>query len=151
MKRKCAAAAAAALLLGAVCPASAAEVQINGAPLVTDAEPVIISERTFVPMRAIFEAFGAEVDWLGEEQIIAAASGSKLIMLKIGSDRLIVKDIESDSLDITELDAPPVLIGDRTMVPVRAVSEALGASVAWDDETRTVIIEKEEPNEEELQ
>ncbi len=139
MKRLFASVLAGSVFFGAA--ASAADIRIDGVPLVTDTEPVIVSDRVLMPMRAVFEALSAEVDWIGSEQIISAAAGSRLILFKIGSSRLIVQDAGSGSLEITELDAAPALINDRTMIPVRAAAEALGAYVDWDPETETVIIE----------
>lgn len=109
-------------------------VNINGMPLSFDVVPRIINDRTMVPMRAIFEALGAEVSWDGELQTITAVRENDTIRLTINEPRIYVNKA------LKELDTAPIIIDDRTLVPVRAVSEALGCTVDWDGETRTVAI-----------
>lgn len=118
------------------------KIKVNGKELVSDVPPEIVEGRTFVPMRAVFEALGANVTWHGEQQLIMATEGSKIMVLKIGSASLNVCDVATgESKDIT-LDVAPFINNGRTLVPVRAVSEALGASVSWDGEARKVTIVK---------
>ena len=120
-------------------------VVVDGEALAFDVSPVIIQERTMVPMRAIFERLGAAVDWVQEEQIIIAAKGSLFVSLKIGSETMIVQDVAEDAVQTKILlDSPPVLIDSRALVPVRAVSDSLGANVEWIPETYTVRITTQE-------
>ena len=120
-------------------------VEVDGEALAFDVPPVIIQERTMVPMRAIFERLGAEVDWVQEEQIIIAVKGSLFVSLKIGSETMIVQDVAEDAVQTKILlDSPPVLVDSRALVPVRAVSDSLGAAVEWIPETYTVQITTQE-------
>ena len=123
---------------GAPDPGAAApdgiSVTLNGETLSFDTEPMLINDRTMVPMRKIFESLGATVDWDESTQTVTAKRGGTVIRLKIDSERMTVGGNEKI------LDAPAQLVGDRTLVPVRAISESLGAEVEWDDATRTVII-----------
>lgn len=117
-------------------------VMLDGTPLSFDVPPVISEDRTFVPMRAIFEAFDCDVEWLSDEQVVIATKDSKMIMLKIGNKRLIVSDIFSSETKTFETDAAPFIENGRTLVPIRYISEALSCSVDWNGETRTVFITK---------
>ncbi|MBQ9756862.1 MAG: copper amine oxidase N-terminal domain-containing protein [Clostridia bacterium] len=116
-------------------------VLIDGETLVTDTPPQLISGRTMLPMRAIFEAFDANVTWMGEDELIFATKDDLLIVLKIGAKEMSVQKASENVGKIVTLDVAPFLYNERTMVPARAIAEALGADVDWIDETSTVIIE----------
>ena len=117
------------------------KVTLDGQEIVFDVPPQIINERTLVPMRAIFEALGAEVEWSQELQTVLAFKDSKFITMTIGANIFTVGDSGSDNAPAKiELDVPPQIIGDRTLVPIRAVSESLDCDVDWDGNSRTVII-----------
>jgi len=107
----------------------------------------IVEGRTLVPLRAIFEALGATVEWDQATRTVASTLGEDSISLAVGSTTL-VKNGE----DVT-LDVPAQIINDRTMVPARAIAEAYGVGVEWDAATRTVVltqVAEEEPAEDEL-
>ena len=109
-------------------------VQMDGKALSFDVAPVMQNNRVLVPFRAIFEAFGANVYWYEKTETVTATKGSLNLMLKINNSKMTVNGKE-----IT-LDVPPRLVGDRTLVPIRAVSEGLGADVDWDEANNKVII-----------
>jgi len=115
-------------------------VQINGEPVQFDVPAQIIGDRTMVPMRKIFETFNAQIEWFGETQVIMATRGSVIIVMQIGEPTMNVNDIFTGEAKEITLDVPPCIVGDRTLVPVRAISESLGMDVKWDDLTRTVLI-----------
>ncbi len=94
----------------------------------------IVEGRTLVPLRAIFEALGATVEWDQVTRTVSSTLGEDSISLAVGSTTL-VKNGE----DVT-LDVPAQIINDRTMVPARAIAEAYGVGVEWDAATRTVIL-----------
>ncbi len=123
----------------AVFAADEVSVKIDGKDLQTDVPAQIIDDRTMVPMRAIFETLGANVQWAADSQAIFATKGVKLIVMKIGVKALASTVIGGES-QTTELDVAPQIVDDRTLVPVRAISEALDCTVDWDGEARTVII-----------
>jgi hypothetical protein len=120
--------------------------------------PIIVNDRTMVPMRAIFEALGMKVEWNGPFQLIFAGNDDlKCILMQIGKPimaRFTEGDIRQFVTDYVDhnlanmtaitLDSPPIIVEDRTLVPVRAVSEALGADVVWDAGARTVRITVDE-------
>ncbi len=100
--------------------------------------PVEVDGRTLVPLRAIFEALGAKVDWDEATQTVTATKDNNTITLTIGS-RVAYKNGEKINLDV-----PAQLFnGDTTMVPIRFVSEALGAKVGWDEYSKAVVISNE--------
>ncbi len=94
--------------------------------------------RTMVPMRAIFEAFGMDVEWNDEEKSVSATKGDTVVSLTVGENVLYVND------EKVQLDVAPYIDSDTTLVPVRAISESLDASVNWNEEKRRVeIVTKE--------
>ncbi|MCC8160604.1 MAG: CAP domain-containing protein [Oscillospiraceae bacterium] len=128
------------LLCGALLSAMPANAEtnigvfVNGKALTFDQQPVISENRTFVPMRTIFEYFGMDVEWDSENQSIYACNGDSEISMSIGSDEMWVNG------ECIELDAVPFLSGDRALVPLRAISEALSCTVDWNGATASVII-----------
>lgn len=109
-------------------------VLFNGSYMQFDVPPVLINDRTMVPMRAIFEALGCFVSWNDAAQAAIGTRNGTTVILTIGADTAKVDGVQ------VPLDAPAALINDRTMIPLRFVSEALGAQVDWQEETKTVRI-----------
>jgi len=125
------------LLASAVIPVLAdgdISVYVDGEALKFDVPPVIENDRTLVPMRAIFEALGAKIEWDGETRTVTAGRGDDVLSITIGSDKLYKNDSP------VALDAPARIINDRTLVPIRAISESFDAVVDWDAASRSVII-----------
>jgi hypothetical protein len=87
-----------------------------------------------VPLLAIFEALGVDVKWDGTTKNVTSTKGQAVIHLNVG-----VRTAYKDGTPIT-LDVPAKIVNGRTLVPLRFVSEALGAKVAWDGNTQTVAI-----------
>lgn len=106
----------------------------DGKTLEFDVEPEIINDRTMVPMRAIFEALGAEVTWNDNDKTITSAKGSTTVKMQINNTSMSVNQTEKT------LDSVPVIHEGRTLVPARAVAEALNADVKWCGGSKTVII-----------
>ncbi len=131
-----------AAMMLAVCAVSAESdinIQINGEEFKTQTEtPVVINDRVLVPMREIFEKFGAQVYWENSTKTVSAIRNGDVVMLQIGNEKLLKPGVEID------MEVAPVVINDRTMVPLRAVSSGLGAEVNWDNNTRTVYIDFKE-------
>jgi hypothetical protein len=96
--------------------------------------PVIKSGTTFVPLRFVGEAFGASVQWDGTFQLIDIALGGCTIRLQINNKTAVVNRRN------VALNLAPFLQAGTTMVPIRFVSEVLGARVVWDGTTKTVSI-----------
>lgn len=117
------------------------KVSIDGEYLQFDVAPQIINDRTMVPLRAIFEELGAEVDWDGDTQTVTAMKNDICVIATIGSRRMYVDD------EVKTIDVAPQLVGGRTLVPVRFVAEAFDCEVEWDAKRRTVYITDSEPEE----
>ncbi|PQQ65623.1 copper amine oxidase N-terminal domain-containing protein [Acetivibrio saccincola] len=104
-----------------------------------DAEPFIDDNgRTQVPVRFVSEALGAEVSWEGSTKTVTISQGDKEIKIVIGK-----KDYTING-EKNLMDTKALLKEDRTFVPVRFVSEGLGARVDWDPAVRTVYIDTRE-------
>ena len=110
------------------------KVLVNGTALVFDQAPIIENGRTLVPLRAIFEALGADVHWEQSTQTVTAVRGDMTVTLTIGSSIL------TRNGDQVTLDVPAKIVNGRTLVPARAVAESFGADVKWDQATNTVTI-----------
>jgi hypothetical protein len=89
---------------------------------------------TFVPLRFIGEALGSSVQWNDALKVVFLERGTRQLQLTIGSKLAIVDG------EIVELLEAPRIVNGRTMVPIRFISEAFGADVQWDPETRGVSI-----------
>ncbi|MBR5535773.1 MAG: glycoside hydrolase family 88 protein [Clostridia bacterium] len=99
-----------------------------------DAAPVIVNDRTLVPVRVISEGVGCEVNWDGATQTVTITKGATEIAVKIGAASMVVDGVS------VPLDAPASLINDRTMVPLRAIAEALGKIVYYNDNYKMIIV-----------
>jgi len=109
-------------------------VVLNGKAVEFEQPPMIISDRTMVPVRAIYEALGAEVEWDAQTR---TASGTKDgITVSFVIDEAFVTVNGSKK----EIDAPACIVNDRTLVPVRALAEGFDTKVEWDGINRIVFI-----------
>ncbi|MGN7453290.1 copper amine oxidase N-terminal domain-containing protein [Paenibacillus pasadenensis] len=113
------------LIAGAAAPAAEAakeapKVLVNGVNYALDKEPLVKDGRTLVPLRGIFEALGATVDWNQYEQTITATRGKNEIFLQVNKTKAKVNDME------IELSVPAQNMSGTTMVPLRFIAEALG-------------------------
>ena len=102
---------------------------VNGKAYEKDAAPVIMNDRTLVPIRFVTESLGGKVAWNAETKEVTLVIDGKEIKMTIG------KTIEKYGV-------APVIINVRTFVPVRFVADELGATTAWNAETKTVTITK---------
>lgn len=109
-------------------------VTLNGQEIAFDVPPQLIDNRTMVPLRKIFEAMGAEVEWDNYTKTVTAVKGDERVIATVDNKNVYI------SGETKVLDVPPMIVDDRTLVPVRFVAESFGANVNWDEPTRTVII-----------
>ena len=107
-----------------------------------DVPPQITNGRTLVPMRKIFEVFGAEIEWFEKSQLILATRNADVVAMVIGRSEITVTNMLSGKVKTIELDVPPQISDGRTLVPIRAVSEALGMDVKWNEETKVISISR---------
>ena len=104
-------------------------VNVDNEAVIYDTAPVIRNDRTLVPIRIVTETLGGKVDWNGVTKEVTLHIDGKEIKMTVG------KTLEKYGV-------APVIIDGRTFVPVRFVADELGATVAWDDATKTVTITK---------
>ncbi len=109
-------------------------VYLDNKKLSFDVEPIIENSRTLVPLRAIFEAMGASVQWNEATRTVTAVKGSTTVVLPIGSTQPTVNGLE------WPLDVPAKISQSRTLAPLRFVGEAFGGTVDWNGTTRTISI-----------
>ncbi len=107
---------------------------VNGSTVKLEAPPVIVHGRTLVPLRFIAEAFGAKVQWNPVFKLVFISIGDKEIILQVGTPYASVNN------RMVKLDAPPKIVNGHTMVPLRFIAEAFGASITWDNTTRSITI-----------
>ena len=103
-----------------------------------DTMPENINDRVFVPLRAIAEALGAEVEWDDATETVTLSKYDTRTTLVIGS--IFTKTFSFGTMTQKSLDAAPYIKDERTMVPVRFISETFGNWVDWDDNTQSVLI-----------
>jgi hypothetical protein len=113
-------------------PAWALSVTVNGQAVVFNPPPIERAGRVFVPLRGVFERLGASVVY--QSGTINATGNGRAIQLHIGSNAVTVNGQQST------IDEPPFVIGASTYVPLRFVSEALGAGVNYDGTNQIVAL-----------
>ena len=104
-----------------------------------DQAPIIANERTLLPIRAIAEHYGWSVGWNEETQCVTIGNESVKIEISIGSSYMRVIPVNGLK-DGINLDVPALVLNGRTMLPVRAVAEAMGVTVDWNQEEQCVIL-----------
>jgi len=112
----------------------AIRVYIDGRLVNFDVPPTVIQGHVLVPLRGIFERLGATVDYDARTQHIVALRGTQAVELTVGSRQARINDTPK------LLDVPAFTINGRTLVPLRFVSESLGANVQWIEASQTILI-----------
>ena len=102
---------------------------LNNRTITNDVAPVIVDNRTMVPIRVVTETLGGKADWNASTRTVTLTIDGKVLKMTINEK-------------ILGFDAAPVIINNRTYVPIRYVAEKLGANVEWIAETQQIIIEK---------
>ena len=108
--------------------------QMDGNYAANDVAPVIEGGRTCLPVRLIAETLGATVGWNELDQAVTIVKGDDTIVLYIGQAFALVNG------EPVQLDTKAFISNERTYLPVRFISENLGAAVTWDDTAKTVTI-----------
>lgn len=107
---------------------------INQRSVQMDVAPLIKEERTLVPIRFIIEAFQSSAYWMPETQQVRIVDGDRQILLSLNSTEVVV------GAERFAMAVPPEIIDGRTFVPLRFVSEQLGAEVEWEGALRQITI-----------
>ncbi|WP_018924399.1 copper amine oxidase N-terminal domain-containing protein [Salsuginibacillus kocurii] len=112
------------------------QVFVEGEELSFDIDPVIKDGVTLVEFRGIFEKLDMSVGWNNETRTVTGESDDTEIELTLGNDFATVNG-STETLGV-----PAQTMDGRTLVPLRFISESSGADVFWDNENRTITIEK---------
>ena len=117
-------------------PASAQVVRVivDGSAVPFDQPPVVTGGRVLIPLRGVFEQLGAFVQWNPANNTIIATRAGTEVQLTIRSRVAFVNGSQ------VALDVPGMIVGGRALVPLRFISEAMGAGVDWDAASRTVFV-----------
>lgn len=110
------------------------KVTIDGVALNMDVAPIMENDRVLVPLGFIAESLGGLVSWDDASRTVRIQTADRSISLPVGETTATVNG-QSKTLDV-----PAQEVNGRTLVPVRFVSESLGADVSWDDASQTVVV-----------
>lgn len=120
-------------------PQNPITIMLRDQALTLDQSPIVGNGRTLVPLRAIGEALGAQVDWNPATHTATVALGARKVKVTVGSNRVVIAESGAPERVIYS-DIAPVIAGGRTLVPVRVISESLGLKVGWNEATHTVTL-----------
>ncbi len=115
-----------------------ADVYIDGVKQSYNQDAYIKNGTTLVPMRGIFEALGASVQYDNNSQKVTGVKEGKNIVLTVGNKKAYIKS--NGATSSVELSHPTEITNGSTMVPLRFISESLGADVQWDSISQSVKI-----------
>lgn len=115
-------------------------VTLNNEKVWFDQPPVLEKDTVLMPIRAVFEALGAAVDWDAETKTVFARNGETQVKITAEEKQMLVR--QGEITYMVGLSTPARIENGRMLVPLRAVSEAFLAEVNWDAKTKTVRIEK---------
>ena len=112
---------------------------VKGKIVNSDVAPYIAENRTMVPIRVISENLGKIVTWNNDDKkvIVKDEKGNEFSLV---INEKFMENVSSNSNLKIELDAPAVIKDERTFVPIRAIAEAFGEKVDWDNDKRVVVI-----------
>lgn len=132
----------ASMLVTPVLAADPIRIFVDGNEVTMDVPPIIVNDRTLVPVRAISEMVGCDVEWVGAERKVIVYTPTEhdpLIIMIIDDPAVTVNWYDYGSGDFggrsVTIDVAPMIINDRTMVPLRFIAETLGMDVQWDNGT----------------
>jgi len=112
---------------------------VDGFPYTMDSPPIIINNRTLLPIRAVIEAIGGIVQWNDSERKVTIILNNNTLELWIGKNIARVNGVNK-LIDSINTKVVPIIINRRTMLPLRFIVENLGCDVQWDGTTKTITI-----------
>ena len=98
--------------------------------------PIIVQDRTLLPIRSLIEETGGDINYEAAQGKVTVSDDGDRIEMKINSNMMVVNG-EAKIIDVA-----PIIVNDRTMLPIRAVSENLGYEVEWYNETQNIVLTK---------
>ena len=124
-----------------VMAATPIRLMVDGKNITNLSSPIIENDRTLVPIRFIAEELGATVTWNNDDRTVSVIKGNSSILLRIDSQ--LVQYNNGSGYDVS--DVASKIINDRTYVPLRLISNALGIGIEWDNPSRTVYVDSSKP------
>ncbi|MFE1242993.1 stalk domain-containing protein [Fictibacillus sp. NPDC058756] len=122
------------IVLPAITNQSREAIYVNGLYQTFDQDPVYIKGRTLVHVRGVFDDLGATVSWDSKTNSVIIKKGSDVIQLELNSNKAYKNGV------LFNIDASAKVINNRTMIPLRFISESIGAKVKWDAGTGNIFI-----------
>jgi len=113
------------------------EIWLDGKELDMDVPPEVKNERTMVPIRAVAEAIGAQVEWVQDAHQVVMTRGGSTVTMTLDSTTAAIDG------NAVEMDVAPYASNGRTLIPARYVAEFFGQKVDWDGTKRRVLIEED--------
>lgn len=118
------------------------KLEINGRqPEDLPMPPILLNNYTLVPAREVFESLGADVEWVSSDRQVYIYHENTTVVIDIDSTAARIND------ETREMDIPAKIINDKTMIPLRFVSQAINKDVGWDSATRTASVKDKAPTE----
>lgn len=114
--------------------AAAVDLYVDSVKLEPEVPPTVVDGHTLVPLRSIFDALGATLEWDNATQTATGSRGDSVISIQIGNQTALVNGEEK------ALEAPAQIVNGSTMVPARFVAEGLNCIVKWDKATDGIYI-----------
>ncbi|HJV47127.1 MAG TPA: N-acetylmuramoyl-L-alanine amidase family protein [Bacillota bacterium] len=109
---------------------------IEGNQISSDVPPKLLDGHTYVPIRVIANNFNSQVGWDNDQRKVSIQGDGIQLTMQIGNPSAVVNGKE------VTMEVPPMIDGGRTLVPLRFVGESMGTNVGWEQESQTVIINK---------
>ena len=119
---------------------------VNGQLVESDVPPVIKNYRTLIPVRAVSNALGANVEWDGDELVTITKAVDTSVTEAVYTTVVInlrTREITKDGVAMV-LDVKPQVISNRTFVPIRFIAEAFGMKVDWDEDLDGVVVDDDD-------
>ena len=110
------------------------KVKLKGEEVVFDQGPILVNEKPMIPLRAVFEKMGASISWDNSTETVLAMCGDTIVMIQIGNEKMFKLD------EAIVLETPAMLVNDRTLIPIHAISDIWGCNIEWNSETNEVVI-----------
>ncbi|QHW32583.1 copper amine oxidase [Paenibacillus rhizovicinus] len=108
---------------------------VGGKPYQLDVAPLLLNGTTYLPLRFVTEAMGAQIGWDAVLKRVSVLRGAELLEMVVGSKDFVLTGVRKQS------DVAPITRSGRTLVPIRLVSEQLGLVVNWDGKLGTITVE----------
>lgn len=122
-------------LLSVTCPAQGITVSLNGNIVdFPNQQPVVVEGRTLIPLRGVFDNMGYTIGWNGDTKTVTLTKGSDVIVINIGESCYYLNN------QAVVIDVPAQIINGSTMLPLRAIADATGCEVLWDNNTKIATI-----------